>query len=206
MGDNLDHDKMREERPGQATSVAPAAGVASTTTALGALSMAGRAPGLHPAPDASLVNATPPVAPEFGFPMPGASVHSNADVLSGAGLDAGRTGPGVGAANAAGAGAAPVGGAAPAATGQGPAAGTGGTRGAGVDVTMSEDPLAAIIAQAIDFVMAKYSGVSPAPRPRAAVPEVFANLGITADEYEHLSTYMKAVKMAPPDKWADVKV
>ena len=29
------------------------------------------------------------------------------------------------------------------------------------------------------------------------------SLGVSADEYEQLSTYMKAVKMTPPDKWAD---
>ncbi|DBA97154.1 TPA: hypothetical protein ACH3X1_014920 [Trebouxia sp. C0004] len=47
------------------------------------------------------------------------------------------------------------------------------------------------------------SGVSSAPHPRAAVPEVFAGLGISADENEQLSTYMKSVKMTPPDRWAD---
>lgn len=80
----------------------------------------------------------------------------------------------------AGAGAAPVGGAAPAVTGLGPAAGTGGPQGG--DMTVSEGSLAAIVAQAcagaVERVIAKYpamSGVSPAPRPRAAVPEVFAS-------------------------------
>ena len=205
MGDKVDRDGLHEELPGQATPVAPAAGVvAPPTTGLGALSEADLASGLHPSPDALLVNATPPVAPVFGFLTPGAGVLPNASVLSGAGLNTGPTGPGVGAANAdgvAGTGAAPAGGAASAATGPGPAAGTGGTQGANGDVTMSEQSFAAIIAQAIDRVLSKHlSGVSPASRP---VPDVFASPGISADEYEHLSTYMKAVKMTPPDKWAD---
>ena len=78
----------------------------------------------------------------------------------------------------------------------------------GGTVTLSEGALANLVGQVVDRVLTHHpaaSGVSPAPRPRprAAVPEVFASLGISADEYEQLSTYMKAVKMTPPDKWAD---
>ena len=46
-------------------------------------------------------------------------------------------------------------------------------------------------------------GVSPASRPRVAVPEAFVSQGISADESEQLSTYIKAIKITPPDRWAD---
>ena len=70
---------------------------------------------------------------------------------------------------------------------------------------MGGDP-STIIGQAIAHVLDHHpatSGVSPAPRPRAAVPEAFVSLGVSADEYEQLSTCMKAVMMTPPDKGAD---
>ena len=110
-----------------------------------------------------------------------------------------------GAANAA--GAAPAG-VAPDDTGSGPAAGGqgGNAQGANGTVTMSGADMATLIGQAIAHVLASHpatSGVSPAPRPRAAVPEAFVSLGVSADEYEQLSTCMKAVKMTPPDKGAD---
>ena len=46
-------------------------------------------------------------------------------------------------------------------------------------------------------------GDTSAARPRVGVPEVFEEQGISADEYERLNTYMRAVEMTPPEKWVD---
>jgi len=64
-------------------------------------------------------------------------------------------------------------------------------------------PIMAAMSQVLTAHAATSPGVSPAPRPRVAVPEAFARQGTSADEYQQWSTYMKAVKMTPPDNWAD---
>ena len=45
----------------------------------------------------------------------------------------------------------------------------------------------------------------PPPRTVLAVPEPFATQGVSADEYARFGTYLKAVKVSPPEKCADEK-
>ena len=41
----------------------------------------------------------------------------------------------------------------------------------------------------------------PTPRTVLAVPEPFATQGVSTAEYARFGTYLKAVKVSPPEKW-----
>ena len=216
-GDGIDCDGMHEELPFGQT--APVVGsVVPPTGQLHDLSEGDRASGLRVEPNASLAHA---ILPVFGSVTRGEGVNANTGGLSGAGLSA-PAGPDVGAAGVAGTGAAdaPGDGPDPDARGQGPGTGA---QGPAPRVRVAQGHC-----QMSDNVTVPPRLWAPAPAPPVPgpcpmtagpghtihlhqvcllllvhVPEVFASLGISADEYEQLSTYMKAVKMTPPDKWVD---
>ena len=77
---------------------------------------------------------------------------------------------------------------------------------ANIDINMSCPTKKLVSEQAMSDEVVKATlgarGGSSAPRLRAAVPEVFMKQGISADDYEQLTTYMKAVKITPPGRWA----